>query len=299
MSGCGCRAAGQHNIQMQGQRIAREHPHLFLGSATRQRGRADDERRGEVNACMHEHGCINDHGRGWGEGRGLYTVQLLLAPHWPRREDLQRGGPASASASAREVVVSCRCRCMHTKRINTGPVHAASVSHPPSMNLHTDEMERREAAVTSNNKKNALMEVKLNVMFPSLSHRQRTTTAYAHSAHCVLHRNGNKQQRGKARHVSPCAAARRCAQARQENEPFWQVAEVRRERERGRRELTLCLLPRGVALDGHARIDAAGGVGRCAATAAMDEGLLQLTEPEVGRRRGRRLEVPARAVAHT
>jgi hypothetical protein len=100
------------------------------------------------------------------------------------------------------------------------------------MNLHTDEMERREAAVTSNNKKNALMEVKLNVMFPSLSHRQRTTTAYAHSAHCVLHRNGNKQQRGKARHVSPCAAARRCAQARQENEPFWQVAEVRRERER-------------------------------------------------------------------
>lgn len=61
------------------------------------------------------------------------------------------------------------------------------------------------------------------------------------------------------------------------------------------RKLTFCL-----RWPDHARIDAAG-VGRCAAAAAaaMDERLLQLPEPEVGSRRGRRLEVPAQAVAHT
>jgi hypothetical protein len=56
---------------------------------------------------------MNDHGKEAG-GSFTYTVQLLLMPHWPRREDLQRGGPG------REI--SCR-RCMDTKRISTGPHH--------------------------------------------------------------------------------------------------------------------------------------------------------------------------------
>jgi hypothetical protein len=70
------------------------------------------------------------------------------------------------------------------------------------------------------------------------------------------------------------------------------IPETERRLNEEKKKLTLCL--RDVVLDDHAGIDAAG-VG--SAASAMDEGLLQLPEPEVGSGCGRRLEVPAQAIS--
>jgi hypothetical protein len=54
----------------------------------------------EYARAMNAYACMGDHGKEAGRSVA-YTVQLLLMPRWPRREDLQRGGPG------REI--SCRC----------------------------------------------------------------------------------------------------------------------------------------------------------------------------------------------
>jgi hypothetical protein len=128
-------------------------------------------------------------------------------------------------------------------------------------------------------------DVSIFVASASSNHYVRLHVAI-HSLCCI-----GKERTQKARDVSPCVALCLCCGLRQaRNEPFFAskaVNKVRREtteettNKQRRRRLTLICCLRDVALD-HAGIDA-----------AMDEGLLQL--PQVG---GRRLEVPAQAVAH-
>lgn len=120
--------------------------------------------------------------------------------------------------------------------------------------------------------------------------------AAAAYAHCVcIGMETGRNTKGEAC-LALCGAVPVRRRARNERRAFLASSPgPETERRWKNKRLTLCL--RDVVLDDHAGIDAAG-VGSPAA-AAMDEGLLELPEPEVGSGCGRRLEVPAQAVAHT
>jgi hypothetical protein len=208
----------------------------------------------------------DDHGKEAG-GSFTYTVQLLLMPHWPRREDLKRGGPG------REISCSCR-RCMDTKRINTGPHHR--FPFPCSSSLSSLSPSRN------------LGELWRCFHLCGISQLQPLRAVACGDSLTVLHRKG-KNAKGEGC-LALCGAVPVLRAAASKKRAFFAskaVNKVRREtteettNKQRRRRLTLICCLRDVALD-HAGIDA-----------AMDEGLLQL--PQVG---GRRLEVPAQAVAH-
>jgi hypothetical protein len=165
-----------------------------------------------MNECVRA--CVSDHGR-W---RGLYTVQLLLMPHWQRREDLQRGRPGS---STREISCRRRRRCMHTKRIKYRVsmlflfMHLTCTLHE----LGETEREREESLVWSN----ACCTVgEVKEIFPCLWHRHRThhymqvRLRHMHTVFACLHRNGNRQEhkrRGMSRPVRRCARVARNGRA--------------------------------------------------------------------------------------
>lgn len=134
-------------------------------------------------------------------------------PHWPRREDLQRGRPGS---STREI--SCRRRrrrrCMHTKRIKYRVsmlflfMHLSCTLHE----LGEIEREREEGGEPSLEEGilySRRSERDISIFVASASHAPLHAGAAAAHAHCVcLHRNGNRQEhkrRGMSRPVWRCA----------------------------------------------------------------------------------------------